>query len=66
MNERRGGDGVVKEHGDIPEDCKGPLQDDMTFSLDYRKPRKKKEDNDPMWFSASSTPGDWLFADEES
>lgn len=53
------------EHGDILEEGKDLLQDDMTFSLDYQQVNKK-EDHDSMWASASSAPGDWFFADEGS
>ncbi|MCL5421689.1 MAG: hypothetical protein M1461_04370 [Nitrospirae bacterium] len=53
------------EHGDILEEGKDLLQDDMTFRLDYQQGSEKKDD-DPMWASASSSPADWFFADEGS
>jgi len=53
----------VKECGDIPEDCSDLLQDGMIFKLD---PTAGKEDEDPMWASASSGPGDWFLAEDGS
>ncbi len=49
--------------GDFPEEGKGMLQDDMTFSLDYQQGNEKDGDGS-MWASASPAPGDWLFGDE--
>jgi hypothetical protein len=53
----------VKEYGDNPEDCSDLLQDGMIFKLDLTA---RKEDEDPMWASASSGPGDWFFAEDGS
>ncbi len=56
----------MKEYGDIPEECKEVLQDDMTFRLDYQQGNGKGDD-DPMWASsASSASLAWFFADEGS
>ncbi len=51
------------EYGDIPEEGKDLLRDEMTFRLDYHQ-GTEKNDSDSMWASASPAPGDWLFGDE--
>jgi len=55
----------VTEYGDSPEEGRGLLQDNMTFSLEYEQARRKKDD-DPMWASSSPAPGEWFFAEEGS